>query len=220
MSMSVAPPEVHLRTVHALTRAIDARDGFIHLHSERVGFYGAALSTSVGLEPARVEMIRTAGRLHAVGTIGIRDAILFKPGRLTEDEFAVMRHAPGLARDILSEGGMPEVASWVSHMHERIDGRGYPDGLAGDEIPIESRILHLADALDALTSPRLYRREMTIEEALVELERHAGSQFDARIAGVLTALVRGGAVIVGEQPGIGRPPPGRAASEGLAPSLG
>jgi polar amino acid transport system substrate-binding protein len=100
---------------------------------------------------------------------------------------------------------MPEIAEWVGHLHERIDGRGYPDGLTGAEIPVESRLLHIADALEAMTCPRAYRTPKNSEEAVAELEAHAGTQFDEQAVRVMARLIREGAVEVGEQPRLGAP---------------
>jgi diguanylate cyclase (GGDEF)-like protein len=192
-------------TVHALARAVDARDGYTHMHSQRVGFYAATLAAALGLSEDRVEAVRMAGLLHDVGKIGIRDAILLKPGQLTKGEFAVMRRHAELGRAIIAGAGMPDIAGWVGHLHERIDGGGYPDGLKGDEIALESRILHVADALEAMTCPRLYREPMDPNDALAELARHAGTQFDAVAVRTMARLVRDGAVEVGEQPRLGVP---------------
>jgi diguanylate cyclase (GGDEF)-like protein len=179
-----------VRTVHALARAVDAKDGYTHLHSQRVAFYAATLAISLGLEGERVDMIRTAGVLHDVGKIGITDGILLKPGKLTDEEFAVMRRHSELGRDIIAGAGMSEIADWVCHLHERYDGRGYPHGMAGERIPLESRILAAADALEAMTYPRVYRPALPLEEALGELERGSGSQFDPAVAAKLVGLVR------------------------------
>ncbi|MEA2308941.1 MAG: hypothetical protein QOI65_1227 [Thermoleophilaceae bacterium] len=192
-------------TVHALARAVDARDGFTHMHSQRVGFYAATLASAMGMSEDSVESIRMAGLLHDVGKIGIRDAILLKPGPLTKAEFAVMRRHAELAHAIIAGAGMPDIAEWVGHLHERIDGRGYPDGLAGAEIPVESRLLHIADALEAMTCPRIYRKPKDIAEALSELEAHAGTQFDPAMVAVMARLIREGAIEVGEQPRLGTP---------------
>ena len=192
-------------TVHALARAVDARDNFTHMHSQRVGFYAATLAGTMGMSDDDVEAIRMAGLLHDVGKIGIRDAILLKPGRLTKPEFAVMRRHAELGRAIIAGAGMPDIAHWVGHLHERIDGRGYPDGLSGDDIPLESRVLHVADALEAMTCPRLYRTPKDAGEAVDELERNADTQFDAEVVSAMARLIRGGAIQVGEQPRLGTP---------------
>ncbi len=188
-------------TVHALARAVDARDAHTHMHSQRVAYYATALASAMGFSDERIERIRMAGLLHDVGKIGIRDAILLKPGPLSRDQLAVMRRHSELGRAIIGGAGIAEIANWVGHLHERIDGRGYPDGLEGDEIPLESRILHVADALEVMTCPRLYRSaSLSAPAALEELERNAGSQFDATAVRAMCELVRSGALEVGEQP--------------------
>jgi diguanylate cyclase (GGDEF)-like protein len=184
-----------LNTVHALARAVDAKDGYTHSHSQRVARYAAELGRALGLPDERLEMLRTAGVLHDVGKIGIPDAVLLKPAKLDADEFAVMRRHSELGRDIIAGAGLEEIATWVLHLHERVDGRGYPDGLVADAIPLESRILHCADALEAMTSSRIYRPGMEIERALAELERGAGTQFDPQVAAVLIDLVRDGVLL-------------------------
>jgi diguanylate cyclase (GGDEF)-like protein len=199
-------------TVHALARAVDARDGFTHQHSQRVAFYAATLATAMKMGEERVESIRMAGLLHDVGKIGIRDAILLKPGKLTRDEFAVMRRHSELGRAIIAGAGLVELADWVGHLHERVDGDGYPDGLRGEEIPLESRVLHVADALESMTCPRAYREPMSPADAVVELERSAGTQFDADVVRVMAGLVREGAIEVGEQPRLGHPLAGGASA--------
>ncbi len=187
-----------IRTVHALARAVDAKDGYTHLHSQRVAFYAATLAVSLELDPERVEMVRTAGVLHDVGKIGIPDRILLKPGKLDEEEFGEMRRHSELGRDIIAGAGMSEIADWVCQLHERFDGHGYPFGTAGDDIPLESRILAVADALEAMTCPRVYRPAMLLEDALAELERSAGGQFDPHVAMRLVTLVRSGELQVGD----------------------
>jgi diguanylate cyclase (GGDEF)-like protein len=203
-------------TVHALAKAVDARDAYTHMHSQRVAFYAATLADSIGLPVERVEKIRLAGLLHDVGKIGIRDAILLKAGKLTDEEFAVMRRKSELGRDIIAGAGMPELAHWICHLHERMDGTGYPDGLEGDDIPLESRILHVADALEAMTCPRIYRKPLPFEEALSEIERNAGTQFDRELALQMAKLVRTGEVEVGEQPRRRMTPPPESQSESVS----
>jgi diguanylate cyclase (GGDEF)-like protein len=192
-------------TVHALARAVDARDNYTHMHSQRVGFYAATLASTIGMSDDNVEAVRMAGLLHDVGKIGIRDAILLKPGRLTKPEFAVMRRHAELGRAIIAGAGMPDIAHWVGHLHERIDGCGYPDGLSGEDIPVESRLLHVADALEAMTCPRVYRKPKNAVEAVEELERNAGTQFDPEMVRLMARLIREGAIQVGEQPRLGTP---------------
>jgi diguanylate cyclase (GGDEF)-like protein len=199
-------------TVHALARAVDARDGYTHMHSQRVAFYAATLANAMKLGDERVEEVRMAGLLHDVGKIGIRDGILLKPGKLTRDEFTVMRRHSELGRAIIAGAGLVEIAGWVGSLHERVDGGGYPDALSGEEIPLESRILHVADALEAMTTPRAYREAMTPEDAVQELERNAGSQFDEEAVRVMARMVREQAIEVGEQPRLGHPLAGGASA--------
>jgi diguanylate cyclase (GGDEF)-like protein len=187
-----------VNTVHALARAVDAKDGYTHSHSQRVAGYAVELGRKLGFDADRLEQLRTAGVLHDVGKIGISDAILLKPASLDEDEFDTMRRHSELGRDIIAGAGMPEIAQWVLHLHERFDGRGYPRGLDGPRIPAESRVLHCADALEAMTSSRVYRSALPLEAALAELEKGAGTQFDPQIVAVLLELVRSGQLQVGE----------------------
>ncbi len=188
-----------VNTVHALARAVDAKDGYTHQHSGRVARYTAILAAKFGITGEALDRIRTAGVLHDVGKIGISDTILLAPRKLTDEEFAVMRRHSELGRDIIAGAGMPDVAQWVLHLHERWDGSGYPGGLAGEDIPLESRLLHCADALEAMTSSRVYRSALPLEVAIDELERGKGTAFDPVVAEVLLNLLRTGELIVGEQ---------------------
>jgi diguanylate cyclase (GGDEF)-like protein len=184
-----------VNTVHALARAVDAKDGYTHSHSQSVARYAAELGRALGLREERLEQLRTAGVLHDVGKIGIPDAVLLKPSRLDAAEFAVMKRHSELGRDIIAGAGLEEIATWVLHLHERYDGRGYPEGLGAEEIPLPSRILHCADALEAMTSSRIYRPGMEVAAALAELERGAGTQFDPHVAATLIDLVRDGVLL-------------------------
>jgi diguanylate cyclase (GGDEF)-like protein len=185
-----------VRTVHALARAVDAKDGYTSAHSHRVAEYAVALARAAGLDQVHIEEIRTAGVLHDVGKIGIADAILLKTGGLDNAEFDEMKRHSELGRDIVAGAGLERIAEWVLHLHERFDGHGYPGRLAGQEIPLESRILHCADALEAMTSSRVYRSALPTEVALAELEDGAGTQFDPGLVGVLVDLVRSGRLVV------------------------
>ncbi len=181
-----------VNTVHALARAVDAKDGYTHQHSRRVGRYALTLAAKLGIAGDRLEMIRTAGVLHDVGKIGIADSILLAPRALTDEETAEMRRHSELGRDIIAGAGMPEVAEWVLHLHERWDGGGYPAGLVGEAIPLESRLLHCADALEGMTSPRVYRTARPLAFAMEELERGRGAAFDPVIAQALVSMLRSG----------------------------
>jgi diguanylate cyclase (GGDEF)-like protein len=175
----------------ALARAVDAKDAYTHSHCETVSELCAMIGQRLGLAPERVAKLRLAGLLHDVGKIGIIDSILQKPAALTDAEYEVMKTHTRLGHAIVSAAERSEEAEWILHHHERIDGRGYPDGLAGDAIPLESRIILVADAFEAITADRPYRAHRSQDVALAELERCAGSQFDARCVEALRWCVAG-----------------------------
>lgn len=164
--------------LHALTATIDAKDPYTCGHSQRVALISRRLAEAYGLPPQRVEQVYLSGLLHDIGKIGVPDGVLCKPGRLTDDEYEMMKRHPGAGARIL--GGIrqmePIVGGILTH-HERPDGRGYPRGLKGDEIPIEGAIIGLADAFDAMTSQRTYRAQLSVDDAIAELQRNSGSQF-------------------------------------------
>ncbi|GAC1324815.1 MAG: hypothetical protein NVSMB25_22720 [Thermoleophilaceae bacterium] len=179
----------HLKTVtRALARAVDAKDSYTRSHCETVSQLCGVIAEQLRLAPERVASIRLAGLLHDVGKIGIPDAVLQKPSALTDEEFEVMKSHSTLGYTIVLGADLPREAEWVLRHHERPDGRGYPGRLSGDEVPLESRIILVADAFEAMTSDRPYRRGRPTAEALGELERCAGSQFDAEC---VSALRRG-----------------------------
>ena len=134
--------------------------------------------------------LRLAGLLHDVGKIGITDTILQKPGPLTDDEFTIMKTHTRLGHAIVTAAECPTEAEWILHHHERVDGGGYPDGLAGERIPLESRIILVADAFEAITADRPYRMHRSADAAMVELERNAGTQFDRDCVAALGRVVR------------------------------
>src|SRR6478672_828884 len=182
------PDERHLSTLAtALARAVDAKDSYTRSHCETVAELCVLIAGELGLDTDRVARIRIAGLLHDVGKIGISDAILQKPAALTAEEAAIMRTHPDLGAHIVSAAELYEEAGWILHHHERLDGRGYPDGLTGGDVPLESRIIMVADAFEAMTSDRPYRPRRPVDEALAELERHSGTQFDPAC---ITALRR------------------------------
>jgi diguanylate cyclase (GGDEF)-like protein len=169
----------HLKTLAtALARAVDAKDSYTRSHCETVAETCALIGAELELDPERIKKLRLAGLLHDVGKIGIADAILQKPDRLTPDEYEIMKTHSGLGHGIVSAAELLDEAEWILHHHERPDGRGYPDALHVEDIPLESRIILVADAFEAMTSDRAYREGRPEAEALAELERHAGTQFD------------------------------------------
>jgi putative nucleotidyltransferase with HDIG domain len=169
----------------ALAAAVDAKDGDGYDHSRCVADLAGDIAEMVGLSLEQVELVRRAGLLHDVGYLDVDDAIFAKGEPPTDAEWEELAsHAERGAR-LLARSGFGEIAEWVRHHHERIDGDGYPHGLGGDSIPIEARILHVADAYEAMTRGRSYQPRMTSEAALAELERLAGSQFDVRCVAAL-----------------------------------
>jgi diguanylate cyclase (GGDEF)-like protein/putative nucleotidyltransferase with HDIG domain len=178
----------HLAAVLVLAEALDLRDGDTALHARTVAHYAALIARELGLETGRVERIRAAGHLHDVGKIGVPDPILRKPGRLTAAEWEEMRKHSELGARIVASANLPDISRWVLAHHERPDGTGYPQGLAAGEIPIEARILSVADAYEAMTADRVYRRALGHDVARQELLRGAGTQFDGE---VVRAFLRG-----------------------------
>jgi putative nucleotidyltransferase with HDIG domain len=181
----------NLAAVLALTEVLDIRDAGTASHSQTVGRYAETIARGLGLSDELIERVRLAGILHDVGKIAVPDGVLNKPGPLDDDEFGQMKKHPEVGALIVDGADLKDVASWVIAHHERPDGRGYPHGLAGEEIPLEARILSVADAYEAMTVDRVYRRALPVEKARDELQRCAGSQFDPRVVEVfLEALER------------------------------
>jgi diguanylate cyclase (GGDEF)-like protein len=166
------------RAAASLAKAVDARDAYTGSHSERVGELAARIAVRMNADPEQVELIRLAGSLHDLGKLAIPEEILRKPAPLTEAERLVLERHPQIGYRMLESLGVDPVAEWVLHHHERWDGAGYPDGVYGEAIPLGARIIFVADAYDAMTSDRVYRRRLTVEDALLELQRCAGTQFD------------------------------------------
>jgi diguanylate cyclase (GGDEF)-like protein len=187
--------------IEALAVALTERDRYTGEHSEAVIELSAGVARNMGLRATEVERIRSAALLHDIGKVAIPDEILHKPGPLTADEWRLMREHPVIGERILSVlPGMSGVARIVRHEHERWDGGGYPDGLAGEEIPLGSRIIIVADTYHAITSDRPYRPARSHSEAVEELTRCAGTQFDPAVTAALIGCLYGrrqaGAVLV------------------------
>lgn len=178
-----------LGTLEALTTSIDAKDPYTCGHSQRVAYLASALAERAGLPKDQVERIHIAGLVHDVGKIGVSEAVLCKPGRLTDEEFDLIKKHPEIGRQILADIPLlGDVLPGVMHHHERYDGRGYPHRLAGDAIPLMARIIGLADAFDAMSSNRTYRAAMNRERVLDELRKGAGTQFDPALVGAFLGL--------------------------------
>jgi len=189
--------ETFWSTIRSLAEAIDAKDSYTRGHSDRVADYAEALARKLDLDDDMLSAVRCAGYLHDTGKIGIPDAILLKPGKLSEAEYRHIMSHPILSHKIIEPVQFPfEVKPLVKHHHERIDGSGYPDGLVGDEIPLGARIIGIADAYEAMTSDRPYRKALSDDAALNELRRCSGSQFDSELVEAFISVVEENAVEV------------------------
>ena len=177
--------DLHLRTIEALAIAIDAKDEVTHDHVRRVQIYSTGLARLFGLSEGEIEALKAGALLHDIGKLAVPDYILNKPGQLTPAEFEKMKVHTIVGAEILERVGFPyPVAPVVRHHHERWDGRGYPDGLRGDQIPITARILTVADCFDAVREDRQYRKAMTQEGAITFLREGSGTVFDPNVVGV------------------------------------
>jgi putative nucleotidyltransferase with HDIG domain len=172
--------ELFLQGVQMLARALEAKDAYTRGHSIRVSRYAVATARGMGFAGVPLDGIRLGGELHDIGKIGTREALLHKPGSLTDDEFRQISEHPILGERMLYPLAResPDVLRIVRSHHERLDGRGFPDGLRGERIPIEARIVAVADAFDAMTTRRPYRESRPPEQAMAELRRVAGTQLD------------------------------------------
>ena len=175
-----------------LAETLDMRDVGTARHSQTVGRYAEEIARALGLTETRVERIRAAGVLHDIGKLGVADAVLKKPGALTDEEWAEMRRHPELGARILDHANLRDISAWVLAHHERIDGRGYPHGLAGEAIPLEARILAVADAYEAMTADRAYRAALGHDAAQQELRDGSGTQFDPQVVGAFLAVLTRG----------------------------
>jgi putative nucleotidyltransferase with HDIG domain len=170
------------QAVKTMLRALDAKDNYTYGHSLRVAYYSLALGREYGLNEEQLYDLEMAALFHDVGKIGVPDSVLLKPSRLEEDEFLKMKKHPSLSAEILQDFEVfKEVATFAKHHHERYDGRGYPDGLKGEGIPLFSRIILIADTFDAMTSTRPYRKGLSYDVAFAELKEFSGSQFDPNL---------------------------------------
>ncbi|MEE3332172.1 MAG: HD domain-containing phosphohydrolase [Myxococcota bacterium] len=182
----------YVQTVRALAEAIDAKDSYTRGHSERVGVYASRIARQLGLRKEMIERVYISGILHDVGKIGIPDAIITKPARLTDEEYDEIKKHPEIGARILEPVEfLSDVVPCVRHHHEWFDGSesGYPYRLRGDQIPLPSRVILVADTLEAMTSNRPYRKGLPLEVVVRELHKYSGSQFDPTIVEALLALL-------------------------------
>jgi len=176
-------------TIEALAAAIDAKDAYTCGHSRRVAYLGEMLARAAGANPEQSERVRISGLVHDVGKIGVPEVVLCKAGRLTDDEFELIKQHPVIGHKILRDiPQLVDVLPGVLYHHERYDGKGYPDGLSGERIPWVARVLGICDTFDAMSSTRAYRPAMPRERTLAEIERCAGAQFDPQLAKIFLTL--------------------------------
>ncbi len=183
--------DTYMRTIKTLIQAIDAKDHYTHSHSENVMRYATAIAKELKLNHKEIEQIREACALHDLGKIAIQDHILTKPGKLTKEEWSLMKLHSSKGAEILSPlGFLDGVIDLIRQHHERFDGKGYPDGIKADKIPLGARIMSVADAYDAMISARPYRkRPLTKAEAALELKNNSGSQFDPKLIKVFLRII-------------------------------
>jgi len=180
----------YVQTIRALAEAVDAKDAYTRGHSERVGVYASKIAREMSFAKDFIERVYIAGLLHDVGKIGVRDAVITKPDRLTLEEYEEIKQHPEIGAKILEPVDfLKDVAPCVRHHHEWYDGsnRGYPDQLRGEQIPLPSRIILVADTVEAMTSDRPYRTALPLEAVVSEVDKYSGSQFDPQVT---TAFLR------------------------------
>ena len=182
----------YVQTIRALSEAVDAKDAYTRGHSERVGVYASKIAREMSFPKDVIERVYIAGLLHDVGKIGVRDAVITKPERLTPAEYDEIKAHPEIGYRILEPVEfLRDVAPCVRHHHEWFDGsdRGYPDRLRGDQIPLPSRIILVADTVEAMTSDRPYRKALTLEAVVSEIHKYSGTQFDPKVTAPLLRLL-------------------------------
>jgi putative nucleotidyltransferase with HDIG domain len=185
--------KTYLNTIHALVSAIEASDSYTRGHSERVTKYSVTIAKKLGLSQERLKIMERAAILHDIGKIGINLALLHKVGRLTDEDIYDLQQHPEIGIRILEPiEFLVDVRLCIVQHHERFDGKGYPNKLRGDELLLEARILAIADAFDAMTSDRPYRKALALDIAVKELNDNAGSQFDPEIVPVFVDLLEQG----------------------------
>jgi putative nucleotidyltransferase with HDIG domain len=185
--------EAHINSIAALTTALEADEPYTHGHSYRVAKYAIRIGKALGMGDRELETLEYGGLLHDIGKIAITNEIICKPGRLTESEFSVIKSHSTIGADIVEQiKFLSEATELVRHHHERPDGKGYPHGLKVAEISLGCAILNVCDAFDAMTSDRPYRKALSVEQAMEELVRFKGSQFDERVVNCMLELYHRG----------------------------
>jgi len=218
-ALFAAEQEAYESTIRSLIQAVETKDSYTRGHSERVSRASVMIGRRIGMREDRVQSLRYAGILHDVGKLGVPTRVLQKAGRLDDCEFAAIQLHPVRGREITHDlDFLGEAVDGIYHHHERLDGRGYPLGLAGNDIPEFARVIAVADAFDSMTTTRSYRGARTVEDAVVELDRCSGTQFDPQMVDALTTALseEGWSREVGDEP-IADPSPYTAAN---VPSYG
>jgi HD-GYP domain-containing protein (c-di-GMP phosphodiesterase class II) len=190
MSQFAEEQDAYRATIATLVQAVETKDPYTRGHSERVARASVMIGRRIGMSEERLQTLEYAGTLHDVGKLGVPTTVLRKSGKLTDEEFDAIKLHPTRGHDMVREiRFLDEALEGIYHHHERIDGRGYPVGLQGEAIPEFARVIGVADAFDSMTSTRSYRSARSIDEALVELERCKGTQFDPRMVDAMVAAV-------------------------------
>lgn len=183
--------EIYMETIQALSKTIEAKDAYTRGHTTRVQEYAVKLASAINLSNKQIENIKIAALLHDIGKIGVDDSILKKPDKLTDIEYQAIQQHPMIGAEIIKDVDfLKDIISIVKHHHERYDGEGYPDGLMGEEISVESSILAIADAYDAMTSDRPYRKALPKDKAIDEIKRSAGRQLHPRLSDVFVGIIK------------------------------
>ncbi|HYF83392.1 MAG TPA: diguanylate cyclase [Clostridia bacterium] len=187
----------YFSAIYALAATIDAKDHYTYGHSENVSSYAVALAKAAGFGEGRIDIVKNAGLLHDIGKVGIPESILTKADKLTKEEFDIMKRHVDISISIIKHvPGLIKVIPAIMSHHERYDGKGYPRGIAGENIPIESRCLCIVDAFDAMTTDRPYRKALSVEQAIYELKLYSGTQFDPQLVEVFVKLIEEGKIEV------------------------
>jgi putative nucleotidyltransferase with HDIG domain len=183
------------QTAESLADAIEKRDPYTGGHTQRVTLYSMAIAQYLPLEPVEKKWLKIAAVLHDIGKIGIEDQILKKPGQLSPEEYDVIKHHTDLGAEIIDHiRQLKEIIPGVKYHHEQINGRGYPNGLKGEDIPLIAKIVSVSDTYDAMTTDRPYRHALTKKAALRELKRCSGTQFDRKVVEAFMKAYRNGEI--------------------------
>jgi len=187
--------EIINESIETLSGFIDAKDPYTNGHSKRVAIYTKLIAERMGFEGEELENIYYVALLHDCGKIGVPDNILGKPGKLTDEEFEIIKSHTSRGNDILSRfKSLDHVGDGARYHHERYDGKGYPEGLKGEDIPLIARMICVADSFDAMNSNRVYRNKLSEEYIVNEIIKNKGTQFDPKIADIMLALIREGKI--------------------------